>query len=407
MDHVSKGLAALADRLESDLPEARRRMHMRITEEVPQYFIADPTIMSAGYDSMEAILREVASAVRDPSVTSSSLPPRTIEETVLAARQGLLWEHLEDAYRIGSTELWDWMMDTVGDLGIDRATQLIVLRSASRAMFRWFDETARTARTVFAEEKTRMARTVSRRRMDLVRELVAGRQVREDQLGHPLHRWHLAMAIWRPGGIIAPSELSESASRDAVLVTVGDNGIAYAFVAMQTPSAPSWLRAMEGVPLSADMRVATGAVHHGADGFIRSYQEASATYALMLRKLDGERRQVIRYEEVDIEILLLHDEPAAVRMAELTLGGLLANTAQARTARLTVAEYFAHGCSTGAAARALMVSERTVRNRLFTAERLLGSPMQDRVLRVGLALRIHQALTNRESRGDEIVLPSS
>lgn len=129
MDRVSLALEALADRLELDLPQVRTRVQERIHDEVPQYYV-DPAVMAAGYDSLDPIIHDVAAAIR-PRSTPQALPARVIEEMLFAARQGMSWAPLEDALRVGMTEFWEWIMATVGELGVDRTTQLDVVHSAT------------------------------------------------------------------------------------------------------------------------------------------------------------------------------------------------------------------------------------------------------------------------------------
>ena len=401
MDRVSLALSALADRLELDLPQVRTRVQERIHDEVPQYYV-DPAVMAAGYDSLDPIIKDVAAAIR-PRSTPRALPARVIEEMLFAARQGMTWAPLEDALRVGMTEFWEWIMATVGALGLDRTTQMDVVHSATQILFRWFDATIRQARTHFVAEQARIEHATSRRRADLVHDLLAGRPVREEQLGYPLMRWHLAAVMWRPGGTVEPTEVPTTIHRCPVLATRTASGTVWTFIAMMEEDGAEAV--LDTLALAPDVRCASGAVHHGPAGFVRSHQEATTTHALALRKLDGSSRRITRYREVDIEILLMHDTTAATRMAEAELGELGARTAKAQMVRQTVTAYLEHACSTTTAAQALHVSERTIRNRLLTAEEMLKRPLKERSIQLGVALRIHNAVADRDMRADELILP--
>ncbi|MEN0134890.1 MAG: helix-turn-helix domain-containing protein [Rhodococcus sp. (in: high G+C Gram-positive bacteria)] len=360
--------------------------------------------MAAGYDSLDPIIRDVAAALRPGSSMTRALPARVIEEMLFAARHGMPWAPLEDALRIGMAEFWEWLMANISRIGVDRATQMDALHGATRILFQWFDATIRQARVHFDAEHARIEHTASRRQADLVHALLAGRPVREGQLGHPLMRWHLASVIWRPGGAVAPAEIPHIVGRCPVLTTQAENGTVWVFIAMVEQGGEGAV--LGALSLAPDLRCATGAVHHGPAGFVQSHHEATTTHALALRKLDGNSRRITKYSEVDIEILLLQDTAAASRMADTELGDLAARTPKANTIRQTVQAYLENACSTSAAADELHVSERTIRNRLATAETLLKRPLSERAIQLGAALRILNAMTKRDERADETILPA-
>ncbi|WP_370185088.1 PucR family transcriptional regulator [Rhodococcus wratislaviensis] len=360
---------------------------------------------AAGYDSLEPIAKEIAAAIRpNPDPPAQTLHGRVREEIVFAARTDIAWDPLEDALRAGMTGLWEWMMATIPTLGVDRSTQLAVIDSATRTLFRWLDQTIRYARSEFFAEKARVGHTAARRRAEVVRDLVAGRPVREEQLGYPLMRWHRATIIWRPGGTIEPRAIRHSTERYSVMSAEGDNGAVWAFVAT-TDAHHADSDAIMALGLDTDVRVAAGSVYHGSAGLVRSFQEASDTYALALRKLDGRPRKVVNYREVNLETLLMRDQPAASRMANAELGELAEQTTRAEKIRETLKVYLEQACSTTGAARELGISERTIRHRLVTAEHMLGRPIRDRIIQLGAAVRVHDAVAWRDFRSDESVLP--
>lgn len=401
MDNVSLALSALADRLEHDLSQVRARVQQRIHDEVPQYYVI-PEVMAAGYDSMDPIIKDLAAAIR-PRSAPRALPALMIDEMLFAAREGMSWAPLEDALRAAMAEFWEWIMSAIAELKLDRSTQMNVVHSATQLLFRWFDATIRQARSHFMAERARIEHATSRRRADLVHDLLAGRPVREEQLGYPLSRWHLAVVMWRAGGIVEPSEISTTIHGCPVLATRTAAGTVWAFIASTEEYGAVTL--LDHIAIAPDVRCVSGSPHYGLAGFVRSHLEATTTHALALRKLDGESRRITRYHEVDVEILLLHDTTAAIRMADAELGTLGARTAKAKLVRQTVTTYLEHACSTTAAAQALHVSERTIRNRLLSAEEMLNRPLSDRTIALAVALRIHNAATNRDTRADEVILP--
>ncbi|MGV9612211.1 PucR family transcriptional regulator [Nocardia xishanensis] len=406
MDRVTVAITALAELLERDPTPAKDAMHRRVTEDVPEYFAADPAVTAAGYASLTPVAQEFAAALRpNAAPLPEGIQGRMLEEIVFAARTGIAWDPLEDALRAGLAGLWEWIMATVPNLGVDRSTQLAVIDSGTRTLFRWFDHTIRHARAAYLTERTRLGQSASRRRAELVRDLVAGRPVREEQLGYPLMRSHLAMVIWRPGGIVDRAAVPRSTDLAAVMSADGDLGSMWVFVGVAKPD-HRIEDILDLLGLDAGIRIAAGSFHHGTEGLVRSHHEALAAYALALQKLDGRPRRVTKYWEVDLDTLVMRDPTAASRMARAELGALGANTGRAARIRDTLAVYVNNACSTSLAARVLGISERTIRNRLLTAEQMLGASIQERTVQLGAALRIHETITWRDLRSDELVLPA-
>lgn len=402
-DELALALAALADHLAIDQTGARAAMHRRVTEDVPDYFAQDAAVTSVGHDTLELVAMTMADVIR-PGGGAQEPAGRIFDEVAVAVRAGTAWGICEDAYRACMTGMWEWMMAEVPRLRIARSTQLEVIDSVTHTLFRWFDLAIRRARSEYFAERTRIGRSASQRRAELVRDLVAGRPVGELELGYPLFRWHRMMILWRPGSAMERDTVRNRLGTHAVMFAEVEDGSMWVFVGaaddgFRTADAVASLR------LDADVRVAASGCHHGAAGLVHAYHEAMAAYTLALRKLDGRPRQVTSYREIDVESLLTLDLAAASRMASTELGPLAVDGGRAERLRDTLAAYVHHACNTTATAKALGMSERAVRHRLQGIEQVFAEPISERVVQLGIALRIYGAISWRDKRSKESVLP--
>jgi DNA-binding PucR family transcriptional regulator len=97
----------------------------------------------------------------------------------------------------------------------------------------------------------------------------------------------------------------------------------------------------------------------------------------------------VRYDEIALEALVVHDERLARKFAERALGPLAAPDVRTATLRETLRAYFSLGQNASAAGALLRVNDRTIAYRLGTIADRLGYPVTRRRDELALALRIH------------------
>ncbi|GEE00536.1 hypothetical protein nbrc107696_09820 [Gordonia spumicola] len=402
-DDVKNALGALAQRIERDRSGVREAMHRRVTVDVPQYFAEDPAVTSVGHDALEPLAAAIADVVR-PDRVPQDLGSRIAEEAAIAVRSGTSWGVFEDCYRACMAGAWEWLMAEVSRLGLGRVTQLAVVGAFTRELFTWFGLVIQRARSEYSLEKAKVARSASRRRAELIRDLVAGRSVGERELGYPLDCWHRMLVVWKPGAAVDRQTVRGGVGAQAVMYAEAEDGSLWIVIGSTTPDLVV-VDLVKSLRIDSDVRVAAGSAHFGVKGFVGTFHEAMSTYGLALRKLDGRPRQVTESREVVVEGLLSWDLAAATRVAVSELGPLAEDTARAERHRGTLAAYVDSACSSSTAAKVLGVSERTVRHRLAAIETALGTPISGRSVELGVALRILRAQSWRDARNDEGVLP--
>lgn len=99
---------------------------------------------------------------------------------------------------------------------------------------------------------------------------------------------------------------------------------------------------------------------------------------------------VVKYTDVQLEILLLQNPKLAQEFVARELGPLSENTVEAAKLRATIDASFRFGSHVGAA-EYLQLHEHSVRNRLQRAQDLLG-PLQERRTEIQVALRMWRLL---------------
>jgi PucR-like helix-turn-helix protein/diguanylate cyclase with GGDEF domain len=136
--------------------------------------------------------------------------------------------------------------------------------------------------------------------------------------------------------------------------------------------------------------VAVGEPAAGLPGLRRSRQQALEA-AHVQRALGSAGDHCLWAREVRLEALLLNDERRAREFVADELGRLAARDSQAERLRETLLAWLATGSHVSAAA-ILGVHENTVRNRIRTAEDLLGTPLTPRRTELQVALRLSSVL---------------
>jgi DNA-binding PucR family transcriptional regulator len=139
------------------------------------------------------------------------------------------------------------------------------------------------------------------------------------------------------------------------------------------------------------VRAAIGSCRNGLAGMADSHDEARV--ARRVAELRAVRPgTVVGYRAADLTALLTADPFEAVRFAETELGDLLASTDSAALLRATVRVYLEENLSHVRAARRLGIHQNTVVYRVKRTEALLGHPIQQRRLRLEVALQLSEMI---------------
>ena len=135
------------------------------------------------------------------------------------------------------------------------------------------------------------------------------------------------------------------------------------------------------------MHGACGLPGAGIGGFRKSHEQAMHARRVA-RLADSPSGVIVTYDEVALTAIATADLEQAREFAHRELGGLGDSSDDARRLAVTVRIYLEEGASARRAAARLHVHENTIKNRIRTAEELLGHPVTTRVAELLLALRI-------------------
>jgi PucR C-terminal helix-turn-helix domain/GGDEF-like domain len=369
---------ALAARLEGRIDELVERMLARL--------LADPEL--ARYD--EPRFRELARGIARENLLheiralrfGAGLPNAVPAEAALAARQavrvGAPVTVVLQSYRAGHAVLWEAWLDAVESSALGEGRREL-LDLGSEFMFAYVERC--TSFVVHEYDRYREAalRTRDQRVLELVRQLLGGAEDDAGELGYPLRAEHLgAVASGREAHSFLNAVLGELGGR--ALLVPGDDGTIWGWAAIERST---WRPKLAGLAVPDGVRVGWGSPAAGQPGFRQTHREAQYAHEVALRKDEKKAG----YPEVALEAIALGAEERARNLVLRELRGLRDGSTRSERLRATLRAYFACGQNAAAAAAALGVNERTVRNRLQVAEEILGHPPVHRRAELEVALR--------------------
>lgn len=394
--HVEADVRRVADWLQDEVDGIVDVVCDRLREEVPEYFDGiDPVMEELRRASVAANALALADGLRHGRSLANRIPPAAMEEVLSAANEGIPWIAVLQTYQVGHACCWELMSDEIEGWGLSDAVRRELLRVASRYQFGYMEKLTRELANIYQEERDRVLRSQERRRTALIRELLAGMPVSEDQLGYRLSVDHIGVVAWGRQPEKAVKELAQ-ALNCACLMTPGAGRSIWAWLGgmMRIDTRAASLLGQFTPPDATFLAVGDAAC--GVDGFAESHRQALLAYRVAV--ITG--RPIVQYDDIAVEALVVQDERLARRFAERALGPLATPDARTATLRETLRAYFSLGQNASAAGALLGVNDRTVAYRLSTIEDRLGYPITRRRDELALALRIHDLFEPYAGRPD-------
>ena len=294
-------------------------------------------------------------------------------------------------YRAGHAAIWRAWVDAVEETEPDAAVRRELLGAGSDFLFDYVDRCSAWAEAEHSRERDRALRTQEQRRVQVVRDVLDGVDTDPDALGYALDGEHLGLIAWGREPDKALREAEEKLGGDLLAIDV-DARTTWGWLLDASASD----RALEALRLEAGTALALGGPGQGLEGFRRTHQEArQARRVAALRPAP-----MTRYEDVALEALAGQDEERARAFVAAELRALAGNAKRDTLLRDTLTAYFAAGQNAASTAATLGVHERTISNRLRTAEERLGHSVPSRRAELETALRLQQLL-GEGARGDE------
>jgi len=396
-DAPSPRTAALlreAARLFLDQPaELVEQLDTMVLAAAPEALRAEPTLAAEVAASNRAnIVHWATCNLREPGArVPVNLSTEVLDIARDIVRRGLDQTML-DTYRAGQNIAWRYCMRVAFSLSSDPEELEEALDVAARSIFAFVDDTLAGISAQIESERSELTRGTHAERFEVVTLILEGAPITARRAGarlrYDLDRPHVAAIVWSDPGSADHGELARAAealaraagaSRPLTVVASATSLWAW-FAPAGDAERDAARRALDEIP---GVRAALGPLAAGIEGFRRSHLDAVATHRLMIRSPTDLR--VATFEDVQLVELAAHDDERVAEFVARTLGDLAGADPELR---LTVRTFIREQCSASRAARTLYTHRNTVLNRLQRAERLLPSPLEHRVLEVGLALEI-------------------
>lgn len=360
-------------------------MAARISERVEEFGDLAPELWQAIRASCLANIEAGMSALAGDRELPQEMRPEARELALLTARLDLPLAALLRSYRVGHAMMWERLFEAIDTASADDADRRETMRVVAAYLFDYVDRLADFLTDAYTEERDRSVRSREQRRTQLVRDVLDGADpdpaAALGELDYDLRLHHLAAVVAGSDVEGAIRSLARELSAPHALVVSLSADTSWAWLGRVRPfELPERLDAPEGAVVSIGDPAA------GIEGFRRSHREAREAHGVALQR--GPRGEVVSYDAVALEALLVADPERARAFVARELGGI--DGADQRSARLreTLRAYFACGQNASAAAAMLGVHEHTVTYRLRRAEERLGRPVATRRAELELALRL-------------------
>ena len=347
--------------------------------------------------SCESNLTAIWNQLRTRAPLESIVPPAdAVAWSHELVHRGVQLPALLRAYRLGHGLAERRLEEAAAGLEIEPEIRWRVLARMSHQMFAYVDAVCTELVDDYEQERAQWIRGAAAARAELVTAIVERQpvdaRVASEKLRYDVSRRHLALIAWGDpprAGQRAGSLESEAIALATALgggpvltVPIGER-VVWAWTSgdhlIDDPTAVGQRR--EGV------RAAIGTCREGLAGMADSHDEARvARRVAELRALRP--GAVVGYRAADLTGLLTADPVEAVRFTEAVLGELIADTDAAARLRATVRVYLEENLSPARAARRLGVHQNTIVYRVKRTEELLGHAVEERRLRLEVALRL-------------------
>jgi hypothetical protein len=382
-------LSALVSGLRAEREAIGLRFAQLLRSEAPEYYAIDASdFQDAGWAALSVVVDGALLAVDGGS--HAGFPVELVAESVAAARNGLPWEVLDRSYHLTHQAVWESVIGVLTALRRPRAEQASLLRTVSGRLFGYFDHLSSTAGRVYAQAEREQRGRRDDRVRGLVLQLLDGGAVPEVELGYRLAPTHVAVVAWGAADVRATLAATGRDLGSAPLVVPAGEDQTWAWFAVDERATEAALRcALDAAPAG---RFALGAPAAGVPGFVTSHQQARQTASVLARKLVAPPGSALGYADVAFRAVALDNEQTARMFVEHELRPLLAAGPRAAELSATLTAYARAGLNTRLTAKALGVSERTVRYRLDRIEAVLGAGFRARLPELVLAIALADSL---------------
>ncbi len=376
--------AEIAKRLRVRRSEIVQAITYRIQEAVPDALGAQDRSYQAGvFAAVEAVLDYSLEAIEHGPTWEAPIPSDVVVQAHRAARAGVSLGVVLRRYLAGHRELGEFVMAEAQRCGLSN-------HGSALHQIRRLQETLLEHLTVATEgEYNRECERVvpEQRRADIVRKLLSDETVNPAEmaeLDYEVHTsWHLGLIATGTGVEEVLRALKAHFGRR--LLPISLDGRVWA-----------WLGGRER-PVAADIErlsinrhiglsLAIGEPGRGIDGWRLTHNQAQDALDVALRKPD----KFARYADGRVLAAAVQNETLARSLRQKYLVPLRGQRDGGVTLRRTLRVYIDLECNATSAAELLKVGRRAVKNRVWTAERLIGCSLGGCLGELDAALRLDE-----------------
>ncbi|HEY5285991.1 MAG TPA: helix-turn-helix domain-containing protein [Solirubrobacteraceae bacterium] len=377
--------AEVAGRLRARRPEIEGAVFARINDEM------FGRVGDENAEYVAGLRRAVVAAVEFSFMgleqrdgTAGSIPQEAVEQARLGARMGVSLDTVLRRYIAGQGLLGDFIMEEAVRSGFsgDEASLHHHLLGTQTPLL---ERLTASIIEAYTDEVGRAGGSSEQRRAELVRDLLAGKQLdvgERAELDYDFDTWHIGAVV--VGGRAAEFIRGVKAALGCeCLVVLHWERTKWVWFGRQRKPTTSDLKRLSA-ERPTGLSVAVGEPRKAIEGWRLTHQEAQAALLVALRKPPG----VTRCSDVLLEAAVLQREPLATSLIETFLSPLDGFGYRGQTAHDTLRAYFEAKRNVSSTAHRLGVARNTVESRLREIEERLGRPLHICSAQLEVALRL-------------------
>lgn len=364
-------------RLRAELPEIVTTIAERIRARLPVDLEGTDAEYANGLAAAIAAALEWALAgLESERDAQGPIPEVLIEQAERAARAGVTVETVLQRYVLGHQVLGEFLREEAADVPIGLLTGVLAGQDAM------LERLIAAVSRAHERETERIADSPD---LQIVRSLLAGERVDLDGLNYTLAGWHLAAIVRGHRPLEAARRLGRELQCELLYAEAGVETGWIWLQARRRREIEEVRRALTRCAGDAPS-IAVGEWAEGVAGWRLSHQQAQAALAVAIASRPP--RPVVWYRESLPLAAIVRDETAVRTLRQMYLDPLEGAGGQATRLRETLRGYLAADKNLTAAAERLNVKRQTVTSRIREAESLVGRPLRDCHVELGLALEL-------------------
>jgi hypothetical protein len=237
------------------------------------------------------------------------------------------------------------------------------------------DEYGRETKTYFRPDPTKG--------LDGIRRLLDGELLDTSRLEYDFGTLHVGLIAEGKEATKSVRTLAGAIDARLLLAEPHEDHI-WAWIGVRRPLAGNELARCVAEHWPEHLRLASGEIGRGINGWRLTHEQAKAAFA---HSLQGPVT-VARYADIALDVSVAQDHLLTASLRAIYLAPLEQQRDRGEALRATLSAYFAADRNRASTAAALGVSRQTVANRLKTVEEVINSSIAERAADLELALRV-------------------